>query len=45
MLKSPFDQLHYGHMSNHLVFFRTQDLLNDVEYILRLFVRLMMKPF
>jgi hypothetical protein len=44
MLKSPFDQPHYDHKSNRLVFFRTQDWLNDVEYILRLFVRLMLMP-
>jgi hypothetical protein len=45
MPKNPFDQPHCGHKSSRLVFCHTPSLLNGVEYILRLFVRLMLKPF
>lgn len=45
MPKNPFDQPHNGRTSNHLVFCRTQGWLSGAECILRLFVRLMLKPF
>jgi hypothetical protein len=45
MPKNPFDQLRCGHMSNRLVFFHRRGWLGGVECTLRLFVRLMLKPF
>jgi hypothetical protein len=45
MPKNPFDQPHCGHTSSRLVFFHRRGLLNGVECTLRLFVRLMLKPF